>query len=91
MEVLGSGVLAWGLQVQAARDAIRAHAGSGRPTSEPVVAILMAQAQTVPFLVGAALILWGQAGGEYWIAAGVIFTFVYTVVNTWVLLVEILR
>lgn len=42
-------------------------------------------------LAGGALLWAGAEAGLYWIAAGVLMTLVAGVMNTWVLLVEILR
>jgi hypothetical protein len=42
-------------------------------------------------LIGGATVLVAAGGGLYWIAAGVIYAIVVSVVNAWVLLVEILR
>jgi hypothetical protein len=42
-------------------------------------------------LIGGVTVLVAAVGGLYWIAAGVIYAIVVSVVNAWVLLVEILR
>jgi hypothetical protein len=47
--------------------------------------------QILPFLVGGILLLAGMPGGAYWVAAGVLAVFIVSIVNAWVLLVEILR
>ncbi len=52
---------------------------------------VLAIGQTLPFGVGAVLLLVGKDGGLYWIAAGILLVFVVSVANAWVLLVEILR
>jgi modulator of FtsH protease len=43
------------------------------------------------FLVGGALLVAGLGSGLYWVAAGILLAFVGSVVNAWVLLVEIRR
>jgi hypothetical protein len=49
-------------------------------------------ASTVPLVVGGALIVSGYAGaGLDWIGAGIVISLAVGVMNTWVLLVEILR
>ncbi|HET6997830.1 MAG TPA: hypothetical protein VFI03_04510 [Solirubrobacterales bacterium] len=48
-------------------------------------------AGTVPFVIGAASVLFEAGGGLYWIVAGIVFAIVGAVANAWVLLVEILR
>jgi modulator of FtsH protease len=45
----------------------------------------------LPFVIGGALILLGLPAGLYWVAAGVIVSFVKAVLDAWVLLVEINR
>jgi hypothetical protein len=42
-------------------------------------------------LVGGIFLFFRERAGTYWIAWGMIATFIFSVVNTWVLLVEILR
>jgi hypothetical protein len=49
------------------------------------------QAQSLPFVIAGALLLLHQPAGLYWIAPGVIFSLLAGVLNTWVLLIEILR
>lgn len=46
---------------------------------------------TVPFVIGAASVLFEAGGGLYWIVAGIVCAIVGAVANAWVLLVEILR
>src|SRR6187397_447543 len=42
----------------------------------------------LPFIVGGVLLLFGIESGFYWIAAGVIVSFIKAVIDAWVLLVE---
>ncbi len=51
----------------------------------------MGQAMSVPFIVGAGLMLAGSSAALPTLAAGVILAFALSVLNAWVLLVEILR
>jgi hypothetical protein len=53
--------------------------------------VAVALLQILPFVTGAALIVAGVESGVYAIAAGILLTFVGSVANAWVLLVEILR
>jgi len=46
---------------------------------------------TVPVLVGGISLLAGTGGGLYWVLAAVVGALVGTVLNAWVLLIEILR
>jgi hypothetical protein len=52
---------------------------------------LLAQINTLPFVVAGASIALGNESGFYWLSAGVILALIGGMLNTWVLLVEILR
>jgi modulator of FtsH protease len=96
-EVLAFAAMALALQVESARSSRRAHATFHRPTHEssrlrePVIAVVAAQAQIVPFIVGGVMLAVGWPAGLGWLAGGSISVFILAVVNAWVLLVEILR
>jgi hypothetical protein len=47
--------------------------------------------QMLPFLVGAILLMLNRPSGYYCIAAGVIAIFIFSTLNVWIFLVEILR
>ena len=77
---------------------------SGDLTGDSVVRILrrgreprtvatsaLSAAQVVPFLVGGILLIARLEAGLVWLAAGVLIVFIGSVLNAWVLLVEILR
>lgn len=51
----------------------------------------LAQVATVPAMVGGIFLYSGNSGGYYWIAGGVLCTFVFALLNSWILLIEILR
>jgi modulator of FtsH protease len=53
--------------------------------------LLISQAQSLPFVIGGVLTLIGVREGLYWMVPGVIAAFLGGMLNTWVLLVEILR
>lgn len=53
--------------------------------------LLMTQAAILPIIVGAGLIFAGSEAGLYCVAAGILGTMAISVVNAWVLLVEIMR
>jgi len=46
---------------------------------------------TLPFVVGAISLIAGAGGGLYWVLGGIVGALVGTVLNAWVLLIEILR
>ena len=48
-------------------------------------------ASTAPIAVGGALMLANAAGGVTWVAVGVVISLAVSVMNAWVLLVEIMR
>jgi modulator of FtsH protease len=79
------------MQLRATRAAFIAHAERNRPLWEAVLGAVLGQAQVLPFVVAAVLLMAGGHGGLYWMAAGCISVFIFSVLNAWVLLVEILR
>ena len=91
IEILVMGAVAWLLQVHSTRKGTVARLKLQRPTRESVLEIVSGQLQTLPFIVGGISLLSGRGGGLYWIAGGIIAIFIFSTLNTWVLLVEILR
>jgi len=53
--------------------------------------VLLAAFSCVPFVVSGALLMASAPAALYWLVPGVIVSLVATVLNAWVLLVEILR
>jgi modulator of FtsH protease len=51
----------------------------------------LAQIATLPSVVGGVFLYFGNAAGFYWIAGGLLVTFVFALLNSWILLIEILR
>jgi hypothetical protein len=47
--------------------------------------------QVLPFIAGGILLVARREDGLYWVAAGSIAVSIFSVLNAWVLLVEILR
>ena len=64
---------------------------AGDPMTWTIVPLLFVALAVVPTLVGAALLIAGNEVGMYWIGVGVITSFIATLQNGWVLLIEILR
>jgi modulator of FtsH protease len=64
---------------------------SHRPAWESTLNTVLGQIQVLPFIIGGGYLIGGYAAGLYWIAAGSIAIFIFSVLNAWVLLVEILR
>ena len=59
--------------------------------SRRAISVLMRIGSIVPFAVGGALLLIKPPAGIAWTAAGVIIALAVSVINAWVLLVEIMR
>lgn len=53
--------------------------------------VLIIVATAGPVLVGGVLLALGDVSGLYWVAPGVLLAIVASVLNTWILLIEILR
>jgi modulator of FtsH protease len=51
----------------------------------------LAVAEHVPFLVGAVLMLFGQQAGLWGLVVGVVMVVIASMVNAWVLLIEVRR
>ena len=91
VEVLFFTGFVWWLQLRSGLTAIRSGEANGRPPWESRFELAAGQAQALPFLVGAVLLLIGGPGARFWLAGGTLTVFVFSAVNAWVLLVEILR
>jgi modulator of FtsH protease len=62
-----------------------------RPIGQLAQEISLYQFSVLPFVVGGVLLLVDDTNGMYWIAGGMIAAVVISMVNTWVLLIEVLR
>jgi hypothetical protein len=91
IEISVAGLFVWLLQMWSARQIIVAYSKSRRMMRQSVIGIAIGQIKVVPFIVGGISLFFHQRNAVYWIAWGMIATFILSVVNTWVLLVEILR
>ena len=91
IEIFVFGLLVWLLQLWSARQIIVAYWESRGRLRESVIGITIGQIQAIPFIIGGISLFFRLGAGPYWIAWGMIATFILAVVNTWVLLVEILR
>ncbi len=90
-EILGAALWAWVLQIWTARQVVIGHRETKRPIWETIRFLILGQAQAIPYLVGGIMILVGHPDGLYWIGAGTMLVFMFSVMESWVLLVEILR
>jgi hypothetical protein len=64
---------------------------SRQPLHKSVIGVAIGQIQVIPFIVGGIASALHLRTGQYWIAWGIVATFIFSVFNTWILLVEILR
>ena len=87
--VLVFGFVAWLTKLHAARRLIVER--STHPMSSVVGEAATGQTQTLPFLVGGVLVLADQPAGLNWIGFGVLAVFGFSMINVWVLLIEIRR
>jgi modulator of FtsH protease len=68
-----------------------AHRRSDRPATEIIGQAVLSAIQYLPLLVGGILMIAGMPFGVTLVAIGIATTIIASMVNTWVLLVEILR
>jgi hypothetical protein len=66
-------------------------AQNASPRINRVMRLPVALLQFVPLLVGAGVLISGAEGGLYWVAAGLTMTIIASMLDAWVLMVEILR
>jgi hypothetical protein len=91
LEILAFSLYGCWLQIVSARNGFTARAQLLRPAWESMLNAVIGQIQVLPFLIGGVLLLAGHDYGLYWVAGGSVATFIFSVLNAWVLLVEILR
>ena len=70
---------------------LRVHRTPGEPLLWAVYPALLMALVNVPLVAGGISVLVGAGGGLYWLVGALVFGLVATVVDSWVLLVEILR
>jgi len=90
-EVFVFALATWWLELRSNRRAVSAHAQIGRPRFESLLESVLGEVQILPFLIAAILLMANRNSGYYCIAAGVLAIFIFSTLNVWVLLVEILR
>jgi hypothetical protein len=90
-EIAVFGLLAWLFEVRSSQKAIVARAAAHRPRFESLLQATLGQLQTLPFIGGAVWLILSNSGGLYAIAFGTLMIFIAATLNTWVLMVEILR
>jgi len=88
-ETLVAGALIWTSTTVIHRRSVTAHHADPRTLRWP--RILLANVQSLPFVAAGVLLIQEGAHGLYWIVPGVILCLIAGILNTWVLLIEILR
>jgi modulator of FtsH protease len=84
------GIIASAIQVSAIRAQWTAHE-AGLTTGPRIAILALAAAQHVPFLVGGVLLLFGVESAPWWLVVGVVMVVVASLVDAWVLLIEVRR
>jgi hypothetical protein len=89
LELILTGAVMWlaplAIQIAAVRRV------RGYPHSRLWVRVALAQLSSLPFVAAGAMLAWGADGALYWTVPGIVVALVGALINTWVLLVEILR
>jgi modulator of FtsH protease len=85
LEILAAGLVAWiGTTIISAR--------AGRHPQEPRwLREAITHGASFPVVLAGATLILQKGGGLYWLVPGIVAAFVGGVINTWVLLVEVLR
>ncbi len=91
VEAAALGVLSWIVQTRSAVVVVRANRAASRPIVEALQVVLLGQLQTLPLVVGGALVAAGIAAGPFVLLGGIVAIFAFTMLEAWVLLIEILR
>jgi len=86
-EILAVAVMVWIYPMVLQKRAVVPDA----PLRWTLTRVVSHQMGTVPLLVCGVSLLFEAGGGLYWLAAGALLSFISAIVNSWVLLVEILR
>jgi hypothetical protein len=88
-ELVVLGALAWTLITVTQHRAN--HNNSYVTIQQRVLQVVLAQFSVLPLIAGGASLILGFGGGLYWLLAGTIFSFIAALIDSWVLLIEILR
>jgi len=87
-ELISTGLAMWAVPTVIQVRARRAGAEANYPFWPR---ILLTQFSSLPFIVAGALMAIHATGAVYWLVPGIVVSLIATVLNAWVLLVEILR
>lgn len=82
----------WLMHVSVAQKVIEGHREIGRPRRDTIASVLIGQVQVWPLSVAGVLLTLGRGQeGLYWVAGTICVALLVSVINGWVLLVQILR
>jgi len=88
-ELTASGLFIW---IAATRSQIRSTRKNPYVSKRTkIFHFLLTQSAVVPFVAGGISMLAGRGGGLYWLLAGTVFSFLASLFDAWVLLIEIQR
>jgi modulator of FtsH protease len=90
-EILIFGFVCWLLEIRSSQLANKARVERQRPVFESVLETTLGQVQTIPLVIGGALMYASRPTGVYYVATGIVAIFIASTLNVWVLTVEILR
>lgn len=89
-EILLGAIVLWVFTIVAVRRILEPNPHAG-PPAQKVLRLLVQVLPAIPFTLGAILLMVDAPGGIGWVGGGVIAVFATSMVNAWVLLVEVLR
>ena len=90
LELVVVGLVMWAIPTRIHLDAWRAGAGAIGPNGGRA-RVSLALFSSWPFVICGVLLLLHVGGALYWTVPGVVVSLIATVINAWVLLIEILR
>jgi hypothetical protein len=88
LEIFVFGFICWLLEIRSSQLSNVARIERQRPRFESILEATLGQIQTIPFMIGGAMISAGRPAGLYWVATGIIAVFIASTLNVWVLTVE---
>lgn len=90
-EVLAIGGFLWGLHMKSGVATLRMNRERHRPLLEALSVIVLGQLQTLPVIAAGIVLLSDNPAGVIVLFAGFLAMFALTMIDAWVLLIEILR
>jgi hypothetical protein len=83
IEITVFGFLVWMLQIWSGRQILLAYLQSRERLRESLIGLAIGQIQAIPFIIGGVILFLHRPTGLYWIAWGMIATFILSLVNAW--------